>query len=316
MGAPKLHLDNLLLHAVVIEVMKKKIAVIGYGYVGQAVTRFFQNHFDVIARDLAEEHHIEGGSVRTIAVRENDWVAVNAADLAIVCVPTPMQQGGRVDTSAVEAVLERLEVPLVLIKSTIPPGTTDRLIKKTGKKIAFSPEYIGEGNYIIPWWKDKAYPHPTDMHYHDFHIFGGEASTTSAILQFFKRVAGPEATYRTVDAKTAELCKYMENAFFATKVTFCNEFFEIAKAFGIDYDSLRELWLLDGRIGRMHTAVFEDQRGFGGKCLPKDLAGIITTAKGAGHAASFLESVARCNEAFTALNARNAAPRPDTVARP
>ncbi len=278
----------------------KTIAVIGYGYVGKAVTQFFKDHFTVIARDIGKEYHFENRKEESRIVTDNDWSAVNGADLAIVCVPTPMREDGSVDLTAVTAAIQQLATPLILVKSTVPPGTTDGLIKETGKKIAFSPEYIGEGNYVVPWWKDKAYPHPTDMRYHDFHIFGGEQSTVSAIMQFFKRVVGPEPAFLATNTVTAELCKYMENAFFATKVTFCNEFYEIAQALGVDYDELRELWLRDGRIGRMHTAVFLDKRGFGGKCLPKDLAGIIHASKNAGHTPAFLEAVHENNKKFTA----------------
>lgn len=67
----------------------------------------------------------------------------------------------------------------------------------------------------------------------------------------------------------------MENCFLATKLTFCNEFFDIAKELDVDYNQLREIWLLDTRIGRSHTFVYNDNRGFGGACLPKDLAAMI-----------------------------------------
>lgn len=91
-------------------------------------------------------------------------------------------------------------------------------------------------------------------------IFGGELEVAGEVGEYFKRVLGAEARYEFVDSTTAELCKYMENAFLATKVTFCNEFYEIAKALGVNYDVLREMWLLDGRIGRSHTAVFKESR--------------------------------------------------------
>jgi UDP-glucose 6-dehydrogenase len=84
---------------------------------------------------------------------------------------------------------------------------------------------------------------------------------------------------RCTSSETAELSKYMENAFLAAKVAFCNEFYDLAEAWGIDYDDLRELWLLDPRVGRSHTFVRGDERGFGGKCLPKDLSALVVAAQ-------------------------------------
>ena len=181
------------------------------------------------------------------------------------------------------------------IKSTIPPGTTDALIKKYEKPIAFSPEYIGESTYVTPWWKDIGYIDPKDMKKHDFFIFGGDRLVTSGVLQFFKMVMGPVTKYIQTDAKTAELTKYMVNSWGATKVMFCNEFARIAETFGVDYDELRELWLLDGRVNRMHTAVFKDKRGFGGKCFPKDINGIVNAVESAGYHPELLKEVIKSN---------------------
>ena len=98
----------------------------------------------------------------------------------------------------------------------------------------------------------------------------------------------------STDAKTAELCKYMENAFLATKVAFVNQFYDLAEAWGVDYTELRELWLEDERIGRSHTLVTEE-RGYRGRCLPKDMAAIIQAARQVG-GAPLLEAVDRYND--------------------
>ncbi len=261
---------------------RKKVAVIGYGYVGKAVAAFFESHFDVLIYDI--NMPLESASTEEI----------NAADLAVICVPTPMRRDGTAGLSAIEGTLKWLTTPLILIKSTIPPGTTKRLSEKFGKKIAFSPEYIGEGHYHIPFW--KGYPDPTDMKKHDFVTIGGPKEITAPILSFFKSILGAEPRYMQTDSTTAELVKYMENSFLATKVTFCNEFFNMAEAFGVDYDELRELWLLDGRIGRSHTAVFRDKRGFGGKCLPKDVNAIVQASITAGYNPRLIKAVLESND--------------------
>jgi UDPglucose 6-dehydrogenase len=261
----------------------KKVCVIGYGYVGKSVFNFFKDHFETFFYDPNNE---------LSSTKEE----CNKCDLAVVCVPTPMAEDYSVDLSIVNNTIDWLNTPLILIKSTIPPTTTAGLISRTGKNIAFSPEFIGEGKYVVQWWKDKGYPHPTDMKYHDFQIFGGNRETTKGILEFFKKVLGPEAKYIQTDSTTAEVCKYMENSWGYTKVMFCNEFRDIAETFGVDYNELRELWLLDGRVERMHTAVFEWNRAVGGKCYPKDVNGIVEASKKAGYKPTLLEAVLRKND--------------------
>lgn len=290
----------------------KKIAIIGHGYVGKAMALYFRDHFPLVVSDQsyqALKDIMENASdwqntghehTATYAVNPSD--AVNQCDLAVICVPTPMDHGtGECDTSIVEKVLEWIRTPLVLIKSTVTPGTTRKLQEKYPHlKIAFSPEYIGEGKYHVP--THKGYPHPTDMKQHEFFIFGGERETTGSIIPFFLKVSGPDAKYMQTDSITAELVKYMENSWGATKVTFCNEFYEIAQAMGVDYSELRELLLLDGRMERMHTAVFPEARGFGGKCFPKDVNAIVAAAKVHGVRARLLEEVLSRNDEFRALN--------------
>ena len=266
---------------------KKVVAIIGFGYVGKAVARFFKDHFDVLVYDVAQPE-----------VSSSKEEINKRADLAVISVPTPMGKDGAADLSAVEDTFKWLKTELVLIKSTIPPGTTEALSKKHKRKIAFSPEYIGEGNYSVPYW--KGYPHPTDMKLHNFVIIGGERVHARKILGFFKRVLGADVVYQITDSTTAELVKYMENSFLATKVTFCNEFFDIAENLGVDYDELRELWLLDGRNSRSHTLVYEDSRGFGGKCLPKDVNAIVKASTKAGYKPKLLESVLKVNEEIRA----------------
>lgn len=215
---------------------------------------------------------------------------VNSCDLAIICVPTPMNADGSCDISIVEDVVSWVTTPLILIKSTVPPGTCAYLSRKYGKKVNFSPEYMGESSYFTPFWK---YPDPTRAETHTFVIVGGPDA--SRILEPFMKVMSVDTRYMAVTAEEAELTKYMENAFFATKVAFCNEFYEIAKQFGVDYKKLRELWLLDSRINPNHTLVFEDKRGFGGKCLPKDINAIVKSSESKGFSPTLLKAVIESN---------------------
>ena len=94
----------------------------------------------------------------------------------------------------------------------------------------------------------------------------------------------------------------MENACYATKVTFCNQFYELAKSLNVSYDKLRETWLLDPRINRDHTFVYDDNRGYGGSCLPKDMAAIIYQGEQCNVDVYFLKNIRDTNLKFIKLN--------------
>ena len=257
-----------------------KVAIVGNGYVGQAYKKLFPDA-------LIYDRHLPDGKTN----RDE----VNGRDLAIVCVPTKMLEDGSCDTSIIEEVVGWLETPLILIKSTIPPGTTKRLKKTTGKRICHSPEYVGEGGYFVPFWQ---YPHPTEPVYHSFMIIGGDPQDREEILAFFYPKLGPTKTYLQVDETTSELIKYFENCAIATKVILCNEFYELSKLFGVSYSQVREGFVLDERQGKMFTCIFKDRRGFDGRCLPKDVSAIVFAAKKAGYSPRFLEEVLRSNKRF------------------
>jgi UDPglucose 6-dehydrogenase len=262
-----------------------KIGIIGFGYVGKAMYELLKNHYEILIYDPAKED-------------SNTKEEINKCDLGIVCVPTP-DSHDRCDTSIVKETIDWLETPLILIKSTVEPTTTSKLIQETGKHIVFSPEYIGEGKYFQPFWK---YPHPTEIKYHSFQIFGGDKKDCSQLVDIFKKVMGADVVYSQTDSTTAECVKYMVNTWGAMKVTFANEWFEIAKGFGVDYNELRDLFLLDGRTEKIHTLVFPDKRGFDGKCFPKDLNAIIFASRTTGYDPRLLEEVNNSNKKFNKLN--------------
>ncbi len=253
-----------------------KLGIVGYGVVGKALARIFA-YEPGSTRVFLYDTGIQGIDT------EGSRSAIQQCDLVFVAVPTPEGPDGACDTSAVEQVVRWVEPP-ICIKSTVPPGTVDRLMAVTGRKICFSPEYVGE----TPWhpWKE--------IESHGFVIVGGHPDVCDLVVRAYQAFVGPLARYYVTDAKTAELCKYMENAFLATKVAFVNQFYDLAEAMGVNYNELRELWLADERIGRSHTIVTEE-RGYRGRCLPKDMAAIIHAAKAVG-GAPLLEAVDRYND--------------------
>ncbi len=275
---------------------KNQVAIIGYGYVGKAMQLIFPDAY------IYDPTYTESKSKEQINTD---------CQLAIVCVPTPplgtngvqaVDQDEKnflgVDTSIVEETISWLATKHIVIKSTVPPTTTDTLNKKYNKQICFSPEYIGEGGYVVP----SHYPDPKDPRKHEFMIIGGAQSECEEILALFMPKLGPAKMYYILSAVEAECVKYMENTYGAMKVVFANEWYDMCQQFGASYEKVREGFLLDGRCEPSHTAVFKHSRGFGGKCYPKDLLGIINASETAGYNPEFLKQVWQVNKKMTAKN--------------
>lgn len=249
---------------------KHKIGIIGYGVVGKAYAKIFNQHlihtYDPI---------LNIGDMKTI----------NDCYLSIICVPTPSNKDGSADIEAIRETVCWCESPIILIKSTVPPGTTEYLSKKYNKHIVFSPEYLGESSYYTPYdWKPIEEP---------FMIVGGEPEDRREVLKIFQPILGPFKRYIQMTSTEAEIVKYMENSYFAMTVGFFNEFYEICKVFKADYNIVREGWMADPRVMPTHSLVFEDRRGFDGKCLPKDLSAIITASNKAGFEPPILRAALR-----------------------
>jgi UDPglucose 6-dehydrogenase len=250
-------------------VKQPSVAIVGYGAVGRGIAQLFP---EAVAYDPP----------LGIGTREQ----VNACDYAMVAVPTPSRPDGSADLSIVEEVVGWIESDVIVLRSTVPVGTTDRLRRETGKAIVFQPEY---GPASTP---DHPFNDPRKIRWV---ILGGDRGETIRVADLYKTTFNSDIQIHQTDARTAELTKYMENCFLALKVTFCNEFYDLAGVFGVDYNELRELWLLDPRIGRSHSFVFPAERGFAGGCLPKDLRALISSARGAGYDPTLLAQVLATN---------------------
>ena len=248
-----------------------KTGIVGVGHVGNAMRDLFP---DAILYD----------EPKGIGSREE----INRCDIAFLCVPTPMGPEGGCDTTAVDRCLSWMTPGTIVIRSTVPVGYTRRMAEKTGKQIVFQPEYYGETPN-----------HPlADLKKRQWITLGGTPEGIEAAVRVYETVYDPMVEVRTSDSDTAELAKYMENAFLAAKVTFFNEFYEIAQAMHVDYDEAKELFLMDPRMNRSHTTVFTQDRGYGGSCLPKDMASIIHQAETLGADCSLLKAIQTRNKKF------------------
>lgn len=253
-----------------------RIGIAGYGVVGAALARLFSRGgfhqveiYDKYLDDLSSAKHLE---------------ALNTCEIVFVAVPTPYDaRTNACDLSAVNDIIERITTAICMI-STVPPGTTDALIARTGKRIIFSPEYLGESSQH-PWQEAD------DC---GFVITGGEPELCALVQRAYEQVHAKIEFVTTPQPAAAELAKYMDTAFLATKVSFVNQFYELAQQANVQFSDLHRLFVLDPRVGPSHTMV-SAERGFGGKCLPKDMQSIIAWAEQAA-GAPLLQAVLAYNE--------------------
>ncbi len=248
-----------------------KVGIVGYGHVGMAMKELFK---DALIYDKYKE----------IGSKEE----INKCDGAFICVPTPQNADGSCDVSMVDEVLEWLKNDVIIIRSTVPVGYTKEKDAHHKSSIVFQPEYYGE-----------TVNHPfQDLSQRKWITLGGEDEAVEKAIRIYQTVYNANIDFCITDSSTAELAKYMENAYYATKVIFCNEFYDIARSMGISYSKLREVWAYDPRINKDHTFVYPDDRGYGKSCLPKDLASIINQAEERGTDVSLLRRVREKNQRY------------------
>jgi UDPglucose 6-dehydrogenase len=260
-----------------------KIGIVGQGYVGTAIKVGFEPYYELETYDKYDE------SKTTCDLKQLVW----GCEVIFVCVPTPMNEDGSCHTDIVESVIKEIDtyangLQIVVIKSTVPPGTTDRLDKKyDGVNVIFNPEFLTEANFV------------EDFKNQDRIILGGVRRGTNKLRQIYSKVF-PTAHIIKTGSKTAEMVKYMTNTYLATKVSFSNEIYQICQKIDIDYDKVVEYATLDERLGKTHLSVPgpDGDLGFGGHCLPKDLNALIAFAQNLDLEPIVLETVNWVNDKY------------------
>ena len=250
-----------------------KIGFIGYGVVGSACGKGFE--------DLSHEIFVHD------IIRETNISILSDVDLIYICVPTPIGKSGECDISIVESCVAEvkesgIKAP-VCIKSTVVPGTTEMLSKKYDIDIAFVPEFLRER-----------------CAYHDFvnnHDLLAIGTENNCIEKLVIDCHGHyPKTIRVVSPTEAELIKYFSNVYNAVKVTFANNFYEIASKLDADYSKILDAYL-QRDIGKSdYLIVSDDLRGYAGACLPKDTKALGALAKRLNTGLQLLETVDLDNE--------------------
>tara|TARA_Y100000816_G_scaffold177872_1_gene128442 strand:- start:1533 stop:2363 length:831 start_codon:yes stop_codon:yes gene_type:complete len=235
-----------------------QVGVIGCGFVGEGQAFSFGPISDVKIYDLDEK--------KSTSSLEDTL----KSDYIFVCLPTPMKKDGSQDTKFIEDFFKVAKSgPIYIIKSTVVPGTTNSLIKKYKKiDIIFSPEFLTERTAKL------------DIITQTRIILGGNSNLTSKVRKLFEARFMNKNIIET-DSLTAEFIKYMNNTFFASKVSIMNEFYRFAKHLGVDWDMALYGFVSDQRIGDSHLNVPgpDGKFGFGGTCFPKDINAFISFAK-------------------------------------
>lgn len=248
-----------------------KIGIIGCGHVGGAMNELFK---DAVVYD----------KFKNIGSQEE----INDCEVAFVCVPTPMSKDGSCDTSIVEEVLSWCNCKCIILRSTVRVGFTREMREKYGKEIVFQPEYYGE---------TVAHPY-ANLSDRNWLTFGGTKEGIDYAIKAYQTVINSNVRIYQCASDEAEMAKYMENSFLATKVIFCNEMFDLCKKLGLNYNVIREIWTADPRTGTSHTFVYEENRGYGGSCLPKDTAALVDIGNKANADMELLKAVISKNNKY------------------
>jgi len=251
-----------------------KIGIIGRGAVGDAVYHGLAqighelNHYDIKDTNTTIQH-----------MRDRDMV--------FVCVPTEAQHDGRCDTSIVEDVLWALADlgyrGIVIIKSTVPPGTTDRMLATHPElDICCVPEFLREKSAHTDFFDN-----------HDVLIVGSH-STESAqtIVRAHKFIPQSVAIVKPIEA---EISKYFNNVHNAMEIVFANAMYEVCQKLGADYQEILQAISHRANINISYLKCSENYRGYAGRCLPKDTLAWHALCQDLGLDISIFDSIVKDN---------------------
>jgi len=256
---------------------KKTIGIIGGGFVGSAIARYYRNK----ERDVkVYDKYKESDSIDDVIKQ----------DFIFIAVPTPFEKG--FDRTYIDDAMSNAakaeDGKIVIIKSTVIPGTTEDYQKQYPHlNMFFNPEFLTESTAD----QDFAFP--------DRQIVGHTEKSfqlAGDVLQLL-----PLTPFnRIVPATAAEMIKYFGNNWFSVKVVFANLMFDVCEKLGVDYEVVKESVAADKRIGPSHLDVWhKGYRGYGGKCLPKDIRAMIEFAEKQGLDPKILKVAEEVNQELT-----------------
>jgi len=226
--------------------------------------------------------------------------ALQNSEIGLICVGTPSRASGQLGLDALErvgqeigrALADRAEPYTVVLRSTVLPGTTERVLVPALRagagheltpppRIAVNPEFMREGSSL----RDFAHP--------PFTLVGCVDPGTAATLQSL--YSAVDAPFVHTAVRTAEMVKYASNAFHALKVCFANEIGDVGAALGADAHEAMRIFLMDRKLN-ISEAYLRPGFAFGGSCLPKDLRALVYAARAADVSLPLLSAILPSNE--------------------
>ena len=252
------------------------------GFVGGTTSKIFETKHEVFCYDKYKEPYT------------NPEVLKNS-EVIFICVPTPMKPSGEIDYSAIYDALEILDKifknslnkPTIVIRSTIVPGTTEKLAKQYDFNFVFNPEFLREKFAVEDFIETNRIVIGTT-----------NAEDYKKVRKIYNEIF-PESKvkYLLVSPKTAEMIKYSSNVMLASQIGLANEIYQICEKIGVEYNEIKDAISLDPRIAKnINVPGPDNDFGFGGKCFPKDLNALIYLARESGYRPHLLEEVWRLNE--------------------
>ncbi len=248
-----------------------KIGIVGKGFVGSAVQFGFSPNtgcdadVKVYDKDPNKSQH----SLKDV---------LDNSDFIFVSVPTPSNSDGSVNLDIIDNALNDINKinnrdNIILLRSTMVPGSTKKFQDKYPKlNLVFNPEFLTERSAKFDFINQSRY------------IIGGDSKYTAKVADMYRSRFGELISVIETNFETAELIKYMNNCFLATKVSFMNEMKLVSDACGADWEMAVEGFIRDGRIGHSHINVpgHDGKLGFGGVCFPKDILAMISLGQSLG----------------------------------
>ena len=298
-----------------------KIVIVGLGFVGLSFASVLGSkgyHVIGIDSDTLKASKIVSGEPpfyepglervlksalkKSLRISTSIDLAVQHADLIFVTVGTPQSKEGHIDLTMMRQAVKDIGTALtktknrliIIIKSTITPETTQKIIKpilesqskkkaKSGFGLITNPEFLREGKAI----EDTLQPHIVV-------IGGDDVFAVSKVKKFYRRLYGSKAQIITTNHQTAELIKYANNSFLATKISFINQIANVCQSIpGTNIEDVARAIGLDPRIGHLFLKAGP---GYGGSCLPKDLEAMIRFSSKIGTDPVLLKAVQQTNE--------------------
>jgi len=261
-----------------------KIGIVGNGFVGSSVAFGFSPQCGCDA-DVKIYDKDESKSTHSLSeTLESDFIFVS--------VPTPSNLDGSINLDIVYSIFNEMNElnkrtdNVFLLRSTVTPGTTRKLqIRFHNLNIVFNPEFLTERSAKFDFINQARF------------IVGGNERDTDKVEELFKNRFGETLPIIKTDYETAELIKYMNNCFFATKVSFLNEMYQIADKCGANWEHAVEGFVRDGRIGHSHMSVpgHDGKMGFGGSCFPKDIQAMINFSDSLGVSSNTINGAWKTN---------------------